>query len=737
MHSRFIFFVVFFVLVTVSLSGIMCRAQEIPLGAWRTHNSYSSIHSIAIGPSNVYGASANGLVVVDPLANELKALTKLDGLSGVDITDVAYDQPRNQVLLSYADGTMDIVRQQEIIQYTRLKDSPTIPGSKRINHITIRQGLAYLSADYGVVVFDLAQLEVKETWRDLGPQGQTLRILESTFLQDSVFLATANGVIAGNISSNLLDFANWKRFSDGPFSAPIISITVFNAKVYTVINGAGLYAYESGKWSLINFSGSAFNRLGTGSHLYVTENSTLWKLNSAGIFSKVESDKIAQPFYAAEDGSGKLWIADLRNGLVSDRSGIFMKYIPNGPTFYGSFRLRNNNKKLYAVSGGYTSLYTPAGKSEQVNYFTSGVWQTDASLIQQDVTDLAFSGTKMFVSTFGSGLQVIDNGISLLYTNVNSPLSTNRITAMASSSEGIWVTNYGAPQPLHLLKNDNTWQSFSFPGAVTQFPTQLLVDGIGQVWMALNPAQGGGLLVFNRERNQHVYLNEATGTGALPSRSVYALAVDRDGQVWVGTAAGVAYFPNPAQVFSSSVNAVKPIFNGRFLLRDETVTTIAVDGGNRKWIGTQRGVWLFDPFGENQVYNFNTTNSPVLSDVFVDIEIEPTTGEVFFGTDKGIVSYRADATEAQNDFSDVRIFPNPVLATFTGEVSISGLAMDARVKVTDISGRLIWQTEANGGTATWNVRDYNGRRASTGMYLVIAVSRDASESIVGKIAVIN
>ncbi len=737
MHSRFIFVSVFFVLVAGSLSGIMSRAQEIPLGTWRTHNSYSSIHSVAISPSYVYAASANGLVVVDRSANELKALTKLDGLSEVDITDVVYDQPRNQVLVSYADGTLDIIRQQEIIQYTRLKDSPTIPGSKRINRMTIRQGLAYLSTDYGVVVFDLVQLEVKETWRDLGPQGQTLRILESTFLQDSIFLATGNGVIAGNISSNLLDFANWKRFNNGAFNAPINSITVFNDKVYTVINDAGLYAYESGIWSLINFSGSAFNRLGTGSQLYVTENSTLWKLNSAGVFSKIESDKITQPFYAAEDGSGKLWIADLRNGLVSDRSGTFENYIPNGPTFYGSFRLRNNNKKMYAVSGGYTSAYTPAGKSEQVNYFTSGVWQTDASLIQQDVTDIAFAGTKTFVSTFGSGLQVIDNGASLLFTNVNSPLSTNRITSMASSSEGIWVTNYGAIQSLHLLKNDNTWQSFSFPGSVTQYPTQLVVDDLNQVWMALNPAQGGGLLVFNRERNQHVYLNEGTGTGALPSRSVYALAVDRDGQVWVGTAAGVAYFPNPSQVFASSVNAVKPIFNGRFLLRDETVTAIAVDGGNRKWMGTQRGVWLFDSFGEKQVYNFNTTNSPVLSDVFVDIEIEPTTGEVFFGTDKGIVSYRADATEAHADLSGVKIFPNPVLATFTGEVSISGLAIDARVKVTDISGRLIWQTEANGGTATWNVRDYNGRRASTGMYLVIAVSRDASESIVGKIAVIN
>jgi len=726
-----------FILVSFQLPWSAGLSQDIPLGTWRTHNSYTSIYSITFGPSKVYAASDNGIVVVDPSANELKTLTKLDGLSEVDITDVAFDQPRNQLLVSYADGTLDIVREKEIIQFTSLKNSPTIPGSKRINHITIRQNLAYLSADYGVVVFDLALLEVKETWRDLGPQGQTLRIVESTFLEDSVFLATANGVIAGNISSNLLDFANWKRFSTGAFTAPVNSINVFNATIYAVINGAGLYSYAAGLWSLVNFPGSEFNRLGTGSNLYVTENATLWQLNTMGVFSKVESEKITQPFYAAEDGSGKLWIGDLHNGLVSDRSGTFEKYVPNGPTFYGSFRFVYNDKKIYSVSGGYTPAYTPAGESALVNYFSSGLWQTETGLLQQDVTDLVFTGTKKFVATFGNGLQVVTAGTPILYTNANSPLSTNRITALASSAEGVWVTNYGSPQSLHLLKNDNTWQSFSFSGSVTQFPTQMVVDLLGQVWMALNPSLGGGLLVFNREKNQSVYLNEATGTGSLPSRSVYALAVDRGGQVWVGTAAGVAYFPNPSQVFSSGINAVKPIFNGRFLLRDETVTTIAVDGGNRKWMGTQRGVWLFDPFGEKQEYNFNKTNSPVLSDIFIDIEIEPTSGEVFFGTDKGIISYRGDATEGQPGFGDVKIFPNPVTSAFTGEVSISGLATDVNVKVTDIAGRLIWQTQANGGTATWNVRDYNGRRAATGMYLVIAVSQDASESIVGKIAVIN
>jgi hypothetical protein len=253
----------------------------------------------------------------------------------------------------------------------------------------------------------------------------------------------------------------------------------------------------------------------------------------------------------------------------------------------------------------------------------------------------------------------------------------------------------------------------------------------------LNPAQGGGLLVFNEQENKTAYLTNQAGSGGLPSRNVYAFAADRDGSIWIGTEKGVAYFFNPTQVFSTNVNAVWPIFENRYLLTDEKVTAIAVDGGNRKWIGTERGVWLFSPTGEEQVFNFNTSNSPLLSDVILSIAIDPVSGEVFFATDKGIVSFRSGATESSFSYELVKVFPNPVTPGFNGTVGISGLATDAIVKITDVSGKLIWQTQANGGTATWNVTDYNGRRASTGMYLIFSATEDGSESFVGKIAVIE
>lgn len=710
--------------------------QDIPIGTWRTHVSFNSIHTVSPGTDKVYAATSNAVMVF--WENSFSTITKLDGLSSTDITQVAVDQPREQVLVSYSDGDLDILKENEIINFDRLKTSTTVTGSKRINHITLSGALAYLSTDYGLVVFDLIQLEVKETWRDLGPTGEKIKIYQSTFFNDSIFLATEQGVLVGDLNDNLLDFNNWRRFDAGVFNGDIQSITTFNSHVYAAINGSGIHRYENGSWSLETFlqNLSFKNLTAEGNHMLITEGTHLHSLSTSDVLTPIISEKIVNPFIAVEDAGGKRWIGDDRTGLVSDKSGTFESYIPDGPSFSGGLRINYDasSNKMFAVSGGFTSGGAPLLRTEYLNSFSAGDWQQKTLFIDQDLTDIAVSGNRIFLASYGKGIQVIENDAIIFQDETTSPA----ITALASSPAGVWATNYGAAQSLNLLRSDNTWESFSFPAvAASRYVTELLVDYSGNVWMVLNPGNGGGILVFDPDASETVYLTEVSGSGGLPDRAVYSLALDREGGVWVGTAEGVAYFPNPAGVFDGGVNAVKPVFENRFLLKDEKVTAIAVDGGNRKWMGTERGVWLFDPFGEEQVYNFNTLNSPLLSDLIVDIEINGRSGEVFFMTDAGIASFRSDATSSDEAFHEVKIFPNPVTATFNGQVGISGLATDAIVKITDISGKLVWETHANGGSAAWDVRDYGGKRAATGMYLVFATSQDGSETVVGKIAVID
>jgi len=735
------------VLLVACVAGYLpaIAQSEIALGTWRVHLSYNSINAVAVSDDKVYGASDNSVIVLEKSDRSVSSYTKLNGLSGAGISAIAVDAQTKTLIIAYGDGNLDLITGNAIINFDRLKNSPIVTGSKKINSITTTPGIVYLATDYGVVVFDVTRAEVKETWRDLDNGGGTLKIYQSTFLGDSIFLATEHGIMAGNMHDNLLDFNNWKRFSTGIFNTAIRSVVTFQNKIYTAVGNSGIYRRANGGWIQENFllgkTVTALNASGT--DLLAIENGNLWKIDAVGAVQQIADPSIVQPITALEDTSGKLWIGDAKNGLVSNTTGVFLNYLPNGPLNITSQHLVYHDQSIYDLPGGYSSSFTAIGNTNGLDVFTSGVWENQTSSLH-DITDAAFANDATYLSSFGYGVEMRREQNIQVFNDTNSPLiNTNppakavNITALKTTEDGLWIANYGAVTPLHLLKNDNTWQSFSFPITSARYITDFVIDSNGFAWLVLNPTQGGGLFVFDKTSRKTIYLTDQPGSGGLPNIAVRSIATDRDGYVWIGTDAGVAYVANTDYVFSNTEDVIKPIFENRYLLRSEKITAIAVDGGNRKWMGTERGVWLFNPTGEKLIYNFTADNSPLLSNVIRDIAINDQTGEVFFATDKGIVSFRSDATTSTASFQSVKIFPNPVTSFFTGLVGINGLATDAIVKITDISGKLIWQTQANGGTATWNVRDYNGNRAQTGIYLVFAASQDGSESIVGKIAVVD
>jgi ligand-binding sensor domain-containing protein len=194
----------------------------------------------------------------------------------------------------------------------------------------------------------------------------------------------------------------------------------------------------------------------------------------------------------------------------------------------------------------------------------------------------------------------------------------------------------------------------------------------------------------------------------------------------------------PGQNFDAQQILVQEGSYTQYLLENEMVTAIAVDGANQKWIGTDRGgVFLFSPDGTKKIYHFTIDNSPLFSNRITALAINPLTGEVYIGTDKGIISFKSTATEGGDTFSDVYAYPNPVKEGYTGYIAIKGLVQDAEVKITDISGRLIFATKASGGQAIWDGKNFSGKRAKTGVYLVMASNSDGSEKIVTKILIIN
>ena len=709
--------------------------SDIPIGSWRLHLSYHDIRTIAISDTHVYAASNGGVIVYNLAERSLHTFNKLNGLSSMGISALAFDEKNRVLLIGYEDGTLDVVEGNNVNNFYRLRESD-ITAPKKINDILVKDDLAYLTTAYGVVVFDILQQQIKETWRDLGRSGETLAVNEIAFLNDSIFLATARGLMAGSTSDNLLDFNNWKRYDAGELAGDIRTLSVFAGNLY-VSGPTGVYRYNDGTWQIPFLQSVEVESLtASENNLFIIGDSTIYTLDSNAALSQISDPLIQSPAEVRPDNAGNLWIGDRAAGLLSNASGAFEAYRPDGPSQRSAFRLVYDGGRLLALPGGFSASGQAMGLPGHLNVFENGTW---TSILQplNDLTDIASMDNQTYVSSFAGGIVVSDaSGGTSVINESNSPLSSPgnaapQVTAMHVSSDGLWVALYEGNEPLYLLRKDGTWQSYSFNFPNEEKPVDIIVSRNGDVWMALQPSSGGGLIAYEVETGRPFFKSNATGQGALPDKNVNSLAIDREGYVWVGTDAGVAYF------FSPSEEAIKPVFENRFLLRDEKITAIEVDGGNRKWLGTERGVWLFNDAGDVLIHHFTADNSPLLSDMIRDIEINPLTGEVFISTDRGVVSYRSDATNASDEFEAIRIFPNPVHPGYVGMVGISGLANDAVVKITDIRGKLLWHSVANGGMASWNVRDVNGTRVPTGVYLVFAIAQDGRESIVGKLAVIE
>ncbi|MEP6734289.1 MAG: two-component regulator propeller domain-containing protein [Chryseolinea sp.] len=722
--------------------------KDIPINNWRVHPSFYAIQNIALDGSNkVFAASRHGILLLDRVDNQLTTLTTLDGLKGSLIADLEYAENFRALIIAYSDGTFDLLdSQNKLLNFDPLATT-LITGSRQINDIFIHENMVYLATDYGVVLFDIAQRQIKETWRDLSETGKTLKIIQITIKSDSAFLATERGVIGGNLDSNLQDFNNWNRFNTGDFNAPIKSISSFNGVLFCAIDGKGIFSKSGSEWNIRQFlQNEEFNSMNaSATSLVVTTRGHVWKISEANNVEELANSLFVTPLTAIPDDKGNTWIGDGSAGLISELSGTYNTYRPNSPASDDISILSNDVNEIFGVSGRYSTLGIPLKKPGVIDKFATGKWSHETSPLT-DITDVLRNAStgEVYAASFGYGVEVsTSNGVTKVWDESNSTLSnvyppdkSVNVTSLAYSADGMWVTNYGSLSPLNLLRSDNNWEGFSFSEAAARYPRKIVVDLSGNVWMVLDPAHGGGIIVFNKENGSSKYLNDLDGQGSLPSKYVHAIAVDRDGLVWVGTELGAAYFNVNEAILSSPVNSIKPVVDGRFLLRDDIVTALAVDGGNRKWLGTNRGIWLYSAEGDVPLNNYTTITSPLPSDSIFDIKINDENGEVFFATSEGVASFRSGSTKTPEP-ALLKVFPNPVYPGFAGTVGITGTPIDAIIKITDVAGKLVWQGRANGGTAIWNVQDEKGKRVPTGVYVVFVVRDNGAQHLAAKIAVVN
>ncbi len=476
--------------------------------------------------------------------------------------------------------------------------------------------------------------------------------------------------------------------------------------------------------------------------------------------------RIVRPFQAAKQANGTYWVADLLRGLIKVEVSSATSIIPNGPFSESVWDIDIHDSKVLVAAGGVTSSWGHTGNGDGFYMLDEGWWNNYnqySTTWLDDVIDMVTilidpSDNTVYTGSYWAGLVEWRKGEDgTLWNPLNSSLGVvvgdpqrTRVAGLALDDNGnLWVSNNGAENLISVKRTDNSWQSFKVPLSFNVASSgKMLVDDFDQKWMIVPTGNGSGIVVFNHgssiedvSDDQYYQYKTGEGLGNLPNTKVKAMALDNDGSIWLGTQEGIAVVHCPGQVFNGGCDAQQILvqqdgFNG-FLLANEVVAAIAVDAGNRKWVGSANGLWLFSADGTEQLAFFNKDNSPLFSNNILAIDIDHQTGEVFIGTDKGLISLRGEAIAGEAEHTDVYAFPNPVEPGYAGPIAITGLVQDADVKITDVSGTLIYQTIAYGGQAIWDGHDPSGRKANTGVYLVFSTNEDGTEKFVTKLLFIQ
>ncbi|MGB3076143.1 MAG: two-component regulator propeller domain-containing protein, partial [Chitinophagales bacterium] len=622
-----------------------------------------------------------------------------------------------------------------------------------------------------IVVVDLIKYEIKDTYY-IGVNGANLQVNHLTCDGIYLYAATVAGVLRAELNDpTLVDFRSWYTFTsdDGLATGNFSDIAYFNGSVYAS-KGDTLFIQQGSLWTpqLIRH-GYPVRKMEPGTSKLVmaqigSSGTRVMTINTSGALDSIYS---GQPYQAIEDDDA-IWIADLYEGLKKVSNGNTAFFIPNGPYTSSVFDLAANSTShnLYVAPGGYNAsygfIYNRSGFFTRLNdeWFSYDVNNTPILKDSFDIVCVSVNPANNH-AYFGSlwlGMLEFDDELGIVnqYTQENSSLTGAngdiarvKVTDIAFDRHGnMWAANFGSLTPVCVMKPDNTWLSFEPTISIDQqWVLQMTFDEYDQTWFVL-PRQG--IMVFNyginledQSDDQYKKLITGPGQGNLPSQNVNCLTTDKDGNIWVGTDQGVTVYYCPGDIFSEFPCDAQQIvitaddgYNG-YLLGTENVKRIVVDGANRKWFGTDNGIWLFSEDGTEELLHFTTENSPLLSDYITALDIDNSTGEVYIGTEKGIMVYRGDATGGSVKSCEPVVFPNPVRESYTGPIAISRVVNNAEVKITDAEGNLIYRTNALGGQVIWDGNDYNGQRAKTGVYLVLASNSDGSVTCVAKLLMVN
>ncbi len=700
-------------------------AQDLPIGAWRTHHSYNNGRILTASPTKVFCAVANGLFSLDRSDNSLSKITKISGLSDAQISAMQYDDTETLLVIGYTSGLIDLVYESKIFTIRDYKELNR-DVNKTIYDVAVHNGLVYAATEIGVLVVSLKERAILDNFSAIGADAADLSVFDLLEADEKLYIITNEGIQVGDLTKNLLDFNNWTRyrldvnhtFSKLNSANGIYFIHNENEVAKLVGDTLETVATFPSKIKSLRSSDEELNVL-LDNELYSISNGTSSLLKAFANISDA-NDVVA----------GGMWVADGKMGLVDQAEKSWM---PNGPISDKITHLKMDVGKLFAFYGPKAQNYD--GTFDDLGYsaFSSATWEYQEVQNFSNLTDVATYRGKRYFSSAGAGLFVEEENLILNTSNsifTENVGSTGVHISALTAGRSLWVASYNNNTPLLELNRDSEWKAYSASNIGTSLPLSVQISDLGVLWI---PRSEGNVSVWDSFDNALTTVNLVRG---LPSPSVNGLSISVKDEAWIATEKGIANFADASYIASDEV-AFPLLFENEDVYKDLPVTAIATDGGGRIWVAGLGHLAVYNAQLTKRELFFTAEKSPLPSNDILEMEYNPENGEMFILTTKGLVSYRSNSSVAPDFHQNVKIFPNPVRPGYTGLVGISGLAADADIKITDVNGKLIQNVKARGGTASWNLRDYNNTKVKSGIYLILSATEDGEETHIGKIAIVN
>lgn len=765
-----------FSLFVFALASQFIMAQGV--GEWRSHLPLHKGTSVCKAGSKVYVAAYPSVFVYDTEDESITQLSKVNELSDLGANVLRYSPSHNTVVIGYETGNIDLIVNNQVINVPDIARS-FIQGNKSINNISIKGDFAYLSTGFGIVVLDIQRKEIKETYT-IGDNGTYVDVYDFEIYQDTIFAPSIDGIYYAPLNGvNLSDFQVWNLKTFVPSGVEIIAAessgdALFLAGKTPANDQDTLYRYQNGILdvpAIPDLGNSEIKNLNFENNQLIVSNTyggkiidnDLSKLSKVFTYGSSYSGVQPRDFYAE---GGVYYIADETHGLAI-RKGTWDHEVitPEGPGSENCWDLNYANGAMWVASGSVQYNLNNFWQKNGVYQFKDNVWKSYDDKGVDSIYDIVSIATNpnnpdhVFFGSWGKGMGELKNGNFSHYYSWNSPIDRipaynwQAIGGLAFDKNGwLWIVNSpknSSPLDYPLLAFDGTtWHQFNMKGAASTgfYLNKIFIDNNGYKWIV---TRSNGIIVFDDNGtltddsdDRVIRLKEGSGNGSLASNEVHSLVIDDNDKVWIGTEKGLSVIHSTTDLFEGGVEAERIIIeqNGsaQYLLETDAIRSIVKDGGNRKWVATfSGGVYLISEDGQETIHHFTTDNSPLLSNNVIDVEVFGNTGEVFFATEKGLISYLGDATSSEDYTGPVYAFPNPVRSGYEGKIGIRGLVGNSEVKITDITGNIVFETMAEGGMATWDGKSINGDRVQTGVYIVFSSNDDGSKTEVAKILFIN